>query len=340
MQRKAPFQKWHLKLFGFIATCAAVIGMTFWISPLVGLYHWSQPQIEDHRSIKATRELAVPRPERSISTANRKLEKLKLSAKRTESKSSLSNELTENLTAPITYCDLVRESQITLSGVVQIQPRQRSDGGWTLLVRSSDCPAELHSLVDTDSLGRIQSETDCHSTDLTELALKSETQFTIKTVTGKPGQRPLALSGPGRILVSCPGQGLSMTREAQFRERDGMLVNREGCVAWSLRNGGRALHFSSTETLDERGCGAESGECLSLVQPQSESLKNPRSSFQFQNQNTMRILEEKSIEPAQNTLVQSNAQEDLDSPERSLTGAIAWTRVPYELQGCDQVSAR
>lgn len=233
-------------------------------------------------------------------------------------------------------CLIKKNSAVPLDGELKLQSVERADGGRSYWIRSSSCPDELYSIVSFDQSGRIDQEVHCERTNLTELSLKSGLQFNIDISPPdeirRPIRRPMAISGPGRFLVNCPDDGLVITRDGDFRQESGSLVNSEGCVAWRLAGarsrGGEAVRLRSSEELDDSGCSLTSHECLDIVEPDA----NDADAFNFKTKKSLSVLNERGLRRNRNSKLFHQALEDLDSVERSLTGIQAWeTLAPVHL---------
>ncbi len=221
-------------------------------------------------------------------------------------------------------CQLAKRTDIPIEGDLRVQTFDRTEGGATYWLKSSDCPDELYSIVWIDRDGRIDKEINCKRTTLTELTLNSGIQWNIEMVPKEKNSRPMAISGSGRFLVNCPDTGLTLTRDGRFRLKSGTLENSEGCIAWTREGGGRKVVFADGDSLDDRGCSETTRECFDLYEPDE---RDPEA-FNFKTSKSLMVLNERGLKRSHSGILFESALEDLDTADRSLTGVGNWETTP------------
>ncbi len=217
-------------------------------------------------------------------------------------------------------CKISKRTDIPLGGDLRVQSYERTEGGTMYWIKSSDCPAELYSIVWIDREGRIDKEISCLRTTLTELTLNSGLQANIEIVPVEKNSRPLAISGNGRFLVNCPDTGLTLTRDGRFHLKSDALENTEGCIAWTLKDGGRKVVLADEDTLDDRGCSETTRECLDLYEPDERDAE----AFNFKTSKSLMVLNQRGLKKSHSGILFQSALEDLDTADRSLTGVENW----------------
>ncbi len=221
-------------------------------------------------------------------------------------------------------CRIKSDSSIPMDGDMRVQTQQREGGGRVLWIKSHSCPDELHSIIHLDNTGRIEKEISCMNTSLTEVTLNSGMQFDVNNTIPDPLKRDLAISGPGRFLVNCFDGRLTLSRDGRFYSKPKALVNNEGCVPWTDRDGGRMVNITPEEPLDAKGCSLNTNECIEIFDVDERDVD----AFNFRTKNSLTILNHRALRPAKNATLFQGAAEDLDSADRSLTGVANWEPLP------------
>ena len=232
------------------------------------------------------------------------------------------------------YCLIQKKTpEITLTGDVKIEFNSYGpypDGlGQYAWIYSSDCPEDKHSLVKINKEGHVEVAIDCKDATLEQLSSEEGIQWTISETVAEPGQYNFAINGPGQFLVYCPIEGFHLTRRGQFTLHEGLLGDVHGCFLWQNGDeinpkGGPVTLIDPDDQLNDDGCFKNSKQCVAMMDFKDPAVQD----FKYKDSTLFSVNFEGDLKKTTRSQILTNSLEDLDNPERGLTGISKWAFIP------------